>query len=178
MNIIQTVDLDQLGEMAGESRIFSLTIRDRSRLPRYKDSNETVNKVELIKLLRNLTSAGLKSSKGAIEALLRDEAVEIRAILDWDAEQKLHNYFDQYGITTSSVSPSPSPFDPYGSRVEARTRLLGQIPQLPPSHLSAGEQLDEMIQVAQRLGMYEAADALENLQKLVEKLAIHAVAMG
>jgi len=176
MNIIQTVELDQIGEMTGESRIFSLTIRDRSRLPRYKDSNEIVNKVELIKLLRNITGAGLKASKGAIEAMLRDETVEVRAILDWGAEDRLHNRFEVYGIRTSSVAPAP--FDPFGDMVEARTRMLEQIPQLPPSRLSAGHQIDEMIQVAQRLGMYEAADALENLQRLVEKLAIHAMAMG
>ncbi len=128
------------------------------------------DKIALIRTLRNFTGADLRSSKLAIETLQSSGAVLFEADLGWEPTLAAVRQFVDLGVhLTKEIEEEVDPYDIEGQRRLRQTKLMEAIPQMDQRQDPACEQLADLLIVAQKLGMYDAADVLKLWLESVDK---------
>ena len=148
-------DVEQ-SNVLGHVVVISMKITDEDKLPRYAPVDRP-DKVALIKRLRRDASTSLRDGKTIIELLLAQKEVVIKLLLRMEQIQAMTRDWSIIGVEVRCVNTDPI------DRNEYKHALLSMVPELPQRQDSTSEQLEDMVMVANKLGMYDAADVIRNL---------------
>lgn len=120
------------------------------------DGNHPPNKVLLIKLLRNHANTSLRDGKRIIEMVLGGIEIHVKMAVNLKLLPDFMSAFKRYGIEIRCVNTDPV------DRPEYQGALISMLPQLPQRQDALNDQLEDLVLVANKLGMYDAADLIRN----------------
>lgn len=148
-------DIEQ-SNVLGHMVVISMKITDEDRLPRYAPRDKP-DRVALIKRLRRDAQTSLRDGKTIIDLLLAQKEVLVKILLRMEQIPVIIREWAIIGVEVRCVNTDPVDRDEY------RHALLSMVPQLPQRQDSTSDQLEDMVLVAHKLGMYDAADVIRNL---------------
>lgn len=144
----------------GYLTILELRVVDNEKLPKHTSRRGDVDLVKLIKLMRSKTNATLRDTKRIVESVLNmahDNPIRIRLIMGMASIGGLILAMREYGIDVKNyMTQSPN-------EQERREVLLTMIPGMEQRQDSTTNQLEDLILVAHKIGMYDAADVIKTL---------------
>ena len=146
--------------VVGQVAVLSMKVTEPDLLPlnTYLDAdmNHPPNKVLLIKLLRNHASTSLRDGKRIIEMVLGGVEIHVKMAVDFKRLPEFMSAFKRYGIEIRCVNTDPT------DRPEYQGALIAMLPQMPQRQDALNNQLEDLVLVANKLGMYDAADLIRN----------------
>lgn len=149
--------VDQRG-ILGQIMILGFKLTDHELLPKNSYTNNrgvrTPAKVQLIKLFRKHSGASLKDSKDIIELVLGEVEFQVRMLVSTNRLPEFIGEFGKVGIEIRCLTIDND------NRPEYQDALIGMIPQLPQRQDSLSDQLEDLVLVAKKLGMHDAADVI------------------
>ncbi len=148
-------DVEQ-SNVLGHMVVISMRITDEDRLPRYAPRDKP-DRVALIKRLRRDASTSLRDGKTIIDLLLAQKEVVVKLLLRMDQIPVMTRDWSIIGVEVRCINTDPI------DRNEYKHALLSMVPQLPQRQDSTSDQLEDMVMVAHKLGMYDAADVIRKL---------------
>ena len=157
-NVMFVVEDIEQHAILGHVMVLSMKIVDREALPinsyLSESGDRTPNKVQLIKTLRQQAGTSLRDGKRIIELLLTGIELKVKMSVKATLLQDFISEFKRIGIEVRCVNTNPIDHEEY------QEALVSMLPQMPQRQDSLSEQLQDLVAVARKLGMYDAADVV------------------